>query len=485
MAGLGLGDVMGAGWREVGPALDAARGFLEGASGESLLRRVGGIVSSVPEVHAPDKRWFQKSFGRASVPSGEDLLAGKGLFYVAENRRLYLDCTAGHYQMTWGYAHPGLHALAIEAMQRGIVWDNHSNIPPAPVKRLAARLVEIANAGLPAPILDTVLLGVCTGSVACSAALKISLLHYAQNKGRVAPVFVVLNGNYHGTDLFAQRLRGMWPELFANVEVVPVEPNDAEQLERAFAQHGERVAGFWAEPVMMNREAILVQPGFLQLARRLCDRAGALMALDEIQTGFWFPEVMMFRRCGTVGSPDRVPFTGPTAGQASRATPALVPDFVVLGKGMTAGFHPLSALLYKGKLDCLAQYDAISTNGNAALAATIGLGCIALIEGEAERIGSVGGRYHEKMAGLCREFPDLLVEVRGAGHMSALKFRQREDALGFHRSAVERGLWVRAHAYHEGHSTALTKFALPLDEAVADFAVNAFRQLLEETPWTR
>ncbi len=458
MEQLTLDAMMGAGTR----ALDAAQAFLDGASRDVLLANVGRTIEAIPDADHPDKRWFQKSYGRSATPSGEDLLAGKGLFYIAENRRLYLDCTAGHYQMTWGYAHPGLQALAIEAMQRGIVWDNHSNIPQAPVKRLSERLVEIASSGLHAPALDTVLLGVCTGTVACAAAMKIALVQYAgEKKGRGAPVFVVLDGNYHGTDLFAQRLRGMWPELFANIEVAAVQPNIPDELEQAFARYGERVAAFWAEPVMMNREAILVRPDYLQLARRLCDHVGALVAIDEIQTGFWFPEVMMFRRLG------------------------IVPDFVVLGKGMTAGFHPLSALLYKSKLDCLAQYDAISTNGNAALAATVGLGCIALIREQAERIGGVGERYHQKMAGLCGEFPDLLAEVRGAAHMSGLKFRRREVALGFHKAAVERGLWVRAHAYHEGHSTVLTKFALLLDDAVADFAVAAFRQLLKDRPWRK
>lgn len=460
MTPLDLSTVMGQDWEGFGPSLDAARQFLDSNSAERLLAHVGKPVPALPAAHTPAKNWFQKSYGRSATPSGEDLLAGKGLFYVGENGRLYLDGTAGHYQMTWGYAHPELQALAIEAMQRGIVWDNHSNIPQAPVKRLAGRLVEIANSGFAEPVLDTVLLGVCTGTVACAAAMKISLLHYAkEKKGKGAPVFVALEGNYHGTDFFAQRLRGMWPELFANVEVAAVQPNAPEELEQVFARYGERVAAFWAEPVMMNREAILVRPDYLQLARRLCEQVGALMAIDEIQTGFWFPEIMMFRRFG------------------------IVPDFVVLGKGMTAGFHPLSALLYKSKLDCLAQYDAISTNGNAALAATVGLGCIDLIERHAATIGVVGERYHQKMAALCEEFPDLLAEVRGAGHMTGLKFRRREDALGFHCAAVERGLWVRAHAYHEGHSTVLTKFALILDDAVAHFAVGAFRQLLKDRPW--
>jgi len=470
MERLKLDDVMGDAAAEIGRAVDAARQFLEGTPRKDLLEQIGTTIEAVPQARHPDKRWFQKSFGRSASGSGEDLLTGSGLFYVTEDRRLYLDCTAGHYQMTWGYAHPELQALAMEAMRRGIVWDNHSNIPSGPVKRLAAKLVEIANRGGRPPdelqrdgeALNTVLLGMCTGSVACGAALKISLRHYASEKAaRGSPVFVVLDGNYHGTDLFGQRLRGMWSDYFTNVDVAPVEPNDYEELEGVFDRCGERVAGFWAEPIMMNRELIRLEEGYLKLARRLCDRVGALMAIDEIQTGFWFPEVMMFRRYG------------------------IVPDFVVLGKGMTAGFHPLSALLYRGKLDCLAQYDAISTNGNAALAASVGLGCIALVEREGERIGEIGRYYHGKMADLCAEFPELLLEVRGEGHLTGLKFRCREDALGFHRSAVERGLWVRAHAYHEGHSGVLTKFALPLDAEVADFAVDAFRQLLKDSPWRR
>jgi len=294
---------------------------------------------------------------------------------------------------------------------------------------------------------------VAMGTVACAAALKTMLVNH-QAPG--APVFVVLDGNYHGTDLFAQRLRGMWPEYFCNVEVVAVQPNDGDELAAVFAEHGERIAGFWAEPVMMNREAIPVEPEYLHLARQLCDETGALMAIDEIQTGFWLPEVIYCARIG------------------------LQPDFIVLGKGMTAGFHPLSALVYRGRLDVLEQYDAISTNGNAALAAYLALGCIALVERDAERIERMGAAWHAALAAIAAEFPRTLVEARGIGHMSGLKFRDREACLSFHRAAVARGLWLRAHAYHEGHSTILTKFALPLDEQVVEWTAGALRALLAE-----
>jgi len=452
----GFGDLMNDPSGAMALAIHAGREFLSAASASELLSQIGSTIAAVPRAAFPDKRWFQASYGRDVSDRPDDLLVGRGLFYLTEQGKLNLDCTGGHYQMTWGYDHPQLRALLLDGIDRGIVWDNHSNIPSAPVKRLAGKLVELANPGADLEALqadgerlNTVLLGTATGTVACAAAMKIQLVHYSRAKrGEGSPAFVVLDGNYHGTDMFAQHLRGMWPGLFADVEVVAVEPNDCEQLEATFSRLGERVAGFWAEPIMMNREAIEVEAGYLQLARELCDGVGALMAIDEIQTGFWYPEVFYTKRLG------------------------IVPDFIVLGKGLTAGLHPLSALLYKGKLDMLEQYDAISTNGNAALAAYMGLGCIELIERNAQHVGEMGERFHNGMAALAARFPETLQEVRGVGHLSGIKFHDREDALGFHRQAVAEGYWIRAHAYHEGHSTVLTKFALPMDAEVADHALG-------------
>jgi acetylornithine/succinyldiaminopimelate/putrescine aminotransferase len=459
-------DLMGPSAPDTARALEAAHAFLAGHDTAALLPLVGQEgVDSLPAAAFPDKRWFQKSYGRCVTDAPEDLLAGQGLFYLTEQRKLFLDGTAGHYQMTWGYQHPALTALLLDGIHRGIAWDNHSNIPAAPVKRLAEKLVAILNPGADLAAiqadgerLNTVLLGTATGTVACAAAMKIMLvMHRRRCSG--TPAFIMLDGNYHGTDLLAQRLRGMWPEFFTNLEVVSVQPNDPAELEAAFARLGERVAGFWAEPIMMNREAIAVDHEYLGLARRLCDESGALMAFDEIQTGFWYPEVLYTLRT------------------------RVEPDFVVMGKGLTAGLHPLSALVYRGKLDVLAQYDAISTNGNAALAAYLGLGCIELIERESERIGRMGERWHQGLVELVAEFPGVLQGASGEGHLSGLKFRDVKDALGLHKAALDRGLWLRAHAYHEGHSTVLSKFALPMDEEVAAFALGVLRDLIARRPW--
>ena len=450
-------------------SMAAARRFLREHSTRDLLSQVGQTVAAVPRCKTIDKAAIQDSYYGGTLDETDDLLAGQGLFYVTEQRKLFLDCTAGHYQMTWGYEHPVLMDALDEGIRNGIVWDNHSNIPQWPVKRLAQKLVEVVNPDCPElkngdfsqiirspERLNTVLLGTCTGSVAAEAALKIMLMHYQKAKPKEgAPVLVALDGNYHGTGMFAQRLRGMWPDLIHNVEFVAVQPNDSEELERVFSRYGARVAGLWAEPIMMNREVILVEPDYLRLARTLCDGAGALMAIDEIQTGLWMPGVLMFKQYG------------------------LTPDLVVVGKGLTAGFHPLSGLIYRGRLDILEQYDAISTNGGAALAAYMALANLALIEDERSRIERVHGYYAKALSTLAEDFPGRIARVHGQGLLTGLKFRRSDDALAFHKQCLDHGLWLRAHAYHEGHSTLLTKFALCVDEEAVDYFAARLRTLLE------
>ena len=449
-------------------AVEAAQGFLDRHETEDLLPLLGQTIEAVPAFHPIDKAVMQRSFHGGTPEATDDLLAARGLFYITEQRRLTLDCTAGHYQMTWGYHHPALVAAQREAESHGIVWDNHSNIPQWPVKRLAQRLVQIVNPDCPeiaggdagrimasSTRLNTVLVGVCTGSVACETGLKLMLVHHQQHKPTSAPPIVVtLNGNYHGTGIAMKHLRGMWPGMLAGLKTVSVEPNDCDALERLFTEHGEAIAGFWAEPVMMNREAILLDQGYLQLARRLCDEVGALLAIDEIQTGFWYPEVLMFRQYG------------------------ITPDIVVVGKGLTAGFHPLSGVIYRRELDTLAQYDSISTNGGASLAAYLALVNLAMIESSREHIQAVHSALDSRLADLVAEFPEALAGVHGKGLLAGLKFHSRETALAFHRRCVADGLWVRAHAYHEGHSTVLSKFALCVDHDVTDYFADRLRTAL-------
>ena len=438
--------------------MKAATQYLQSHSTKDLLERVGQRVPDVACCDSTDKQFLPSSYGGGRPNDGGDFLAGHGLFYLTEEGRLFLDCTSGHYQMLWGYNPPALCEAIHEAQQAGIVWDNHSNIPQWPVKQLAQRLETYANSAAGEDRLDKVLIGVCTGSSACAAALKMQLSYYEHRRdGEGPPVFIVLEGNYHGTDMFAQRLRGMWRDYVTNIVVATVEPNDIEELHAIFERYGPRVAAFWAEPVMMNREAILVQPEYLRVARECCDSVGAAMCIDEIQTGFWQPRIF------------------------SSAEFDFTPDMIVVGKGMTAGFHPLSGLLFKSRYDLLEQYDALNTNGGAALASYVALRSLDLVEAQADRIAPLGERVMNGFRKLAEKHADLLVEARGHGYLAGLKFKRDKDALAFHQRALENGIWIRAHAYHAGHSAILTKLGMPADETIIDFLVERFDALLAQS----
>jgi acetylornithine/succinyldiaminopimelate/putrescine aminotransferase len=465
---ISIADLAGPLGPDVCRAMAEAKAFLQGHDTRGLLDAIGRTVEGTAVRKTIDKAVMQKSYGGGKIGQTDDLLAGRGLFYITEQGRLFLDCTAGHYQMSWGYEHPVLTQVIRDGLAAGIVPDNHSNIPQWPVKRLAQKLIEAANPDCPElreadfskvmesrTRLNTVLLGIATGSVACEAALKIMLMYHERMKRPRPVVFVVLDGNYHGTGFFSQNLRGMWGLYIRNMKVVSVQPNDGRELEKVFKRYGERIAGFWAEPIMMNREAILVRTEYLQLARELTQGVGALMAVDEIQTGFWTPEVFMYKQYG------------------------IMPDIVIAGKGMSAGLHPLSAILYRRELDMLAQYDAISTNGNAALASLAALANIELLQRHGAQIDEAQEYYHTKLRDLAAQFPERIAAVHGNRSMTGLKFCKVEDAIAFHKRCVESGLWLRVHAYHPGHSTILCKFALCLEPTVVDEFIRRLRMLLE------
>lgn len=454
---LSLETVLGRRGPGIVAAMQAGARFLDARDTPALLNQVGGTIRSVPAFRTIDKSALQDSYGGNQSGPSDDFLVGRGLFYFDERRKLFLDCTSGHYQMLWGYNHPELCAAVEAASHMGVTWDNHSNIPQAPLKWLAHRLILLGNALGEKDPLDTVLLGVCTGSVACAAALKIQLRVFEQTRGRkILPVIVVLAGNYHGSDMLPQFMRGMWPGMTPRFELITLQPNDSESLEKAFRKQGSRVAGFWAEPVMMNREAIALEPDYLRLAQRWCRKTGALFCLDEIQTGFWQPEVFEYRAFG------------------------LQPDLVVLGKGMTAGFHPLSGVLFRHRHDVLEQYDAISTNGSAALPAFVALASLELIRERAAHIRAMARRIECGFQTLAAEFPARLEAAHGRGHLAGLKFREVEDAKRFQRALLADGLWTRVHAYHAGHRTVLTKLGLLADETVVEFVLERFRKLLKK-----
>jgi glutamate-1-semialdehyde 2,1-aminomutase len=105
---------------------------------------------------------------------------------------------------------------------------------------------------------------------------------------------------------------GILPAVLAEVVVAPA--NDAEALEAIFAAHAGQIAGVLIEPVLYSAGCIEIDREFLDTARRLCDRDGALLVFDEVMSGF---------RNGLSGAGGRV---------------GVVPDLGAYGKAVANGY---------------------------------------------------------------------------------------------------------------------------------------------------
>jgi acetylornithine/succinyldiaminopimelate/putrescine aminotransferase len=455
----------------------------------ALLPQVGRQV--VPAFGGGSKGATSKKFEASAQPEKAPLSA-LGYYRIGEDGRLMLIAKSEHYHAPLGHSFPG-YALLDTARALGIPNATHNNTRGHITRLLEMELVRTAHglapgdeAGLNAVLARTDMrtanrvLNLETGSLATEAALKMMLarFHVMQPDiappvypGRVPVVLVMGNedgtpqGNYHGTTILTQIMRGMWPEMgerLAQAGVMRVHalrPNNMQDLEEAFARFETapfKIAGFFHEIVMMNYGGLRLTPEFLQRAYALCERHDVPTLADEIQFCMWTPGHFMFREYG------------------------LRPSFVAIGKGFPGGEYPASRLIFSAALDCMAQFGALVTNGQEELASLAYLVTMRWAEANAERIGEVGEYYEQRMRDLARASEGAIVAVEGRRHMSTLAFRDLEEAKQFARLLVEDGFDISAQTYKaECPPAVLTKLPIIAGEDAVDLLIGRMERALK------
>jgi adenosylmethionine-8-amino-7-oxononanoate aminotransferase len=199
-------DLLGSQYIE---AMQTAYGFLKESSRDKLRSMIGRRLEFIPDFEIADKRAFVESYQK---PVQDDILTGYGMFKITESKVLQIDWTGGHYQLPLGYHFPGLDDLLDQARKLGIVDDTHNNTPGRAVKLLASELVrcvntfdgEVEDDKFRSIVNDDNRLNrvtsVDTGTVAAGTGLKSILYRFRELYEGLTPVFVVQEGNYHGTD---------------------------------------------------------------------------------------------------------------------------------------------------------------------------------------------------------------------------------------------------------------------------------------------
>lgn len=317
------------------------------------------------------------------------LVRGDGVWvWDAEGRR-YLDLLGGIAVNVLGHAHPTLNAaLCAQLGTLGHV----SNFFATPTQiGLAERLLELVQAPAGSAVFLT-----NSGTESNEAALKLVRRHADGKRPRV----LALEGAFHGRSMGALSLtyKSAYREPFAplpvDVEFLPF--GDTAALEAAFATDSDQIAALFLEPVQGEAGVRILPAGYLALARRLTTDAGALLVLDEVQsgmgrTGRWF------------------------AHHHEQLGGGMRPDVVTVAKGLGAGF-PVGALIAFGAqvAGLLGPGQHGTTFGGNPLAGAAGLATIAVIErdGLLDHVSTYGERLRQQIANL--NHPGI-AQVRGLG----------------------------------------------------------------------
>ncbi|WP_263732644.1 acetylornithine transaminase [Cellulomonas sp. SG140] len=369
--------------------MTAARHVAVGAGDDALPTATEG--GSVAEWTDRYTHAVMDTFG----PPQRVLVRGEGAWVWDADGRRYLDLLGGIAVNALGHAHPTLTA-AISA-QLGTL-GHVSNFFASPTQvALAERLLAIAGAPAGSRVFFT-----NSGTEANEAAVKLTRRHSAGARPRL----LALEGAFHGRSMGALALthkaayREPFEPLPPGVEFLPFGDSDA--LEAAFATDGEKVAALFLEPVQGEAGVRTLPPGYLALARRLTEQNGALLVLDEVQsgmgrTGRWFA------------------FQHPHIGGG------VVPDVVTVAKGLGGGF-PVGALIAFGEhaAACLGRGQHGTTFGGNPVAAAAALATMGVVErdGLLAHVRELGEWWR---AALASTGNPLVRAVRGEGLLIAVE----------------------------------------------------------------
>jgi ornithine--oxo-acid transaminase len=295
----------------------------------------------------------------------------------------YLDCLAAYSAVNFGHGHPELVAAARAQLDRVTLTSRaflHDQL-----EAFGAELVALARAANPD---FSTMLPMNTGAEAVETAIKTARRWGYRVKGVPdgAATIVVADGNFHGrtttivsfsTDPVARDGFGPFTPGF---RVVPY--GDAAALAAAV---DPTTVAVLLEPVQGEAGVVIPPVGYLAAARRVCDDAGALLVLDEIQSGLGRTGTTFACEPGAV-EPDGVR-----------------PDLVILGKALGGGIVPVSAVVSRADvLGVMTAGSHGSTFGGNPLACAVGRAVIRLLStGEHQRrAGELGGLLRERLAAM-------------------------------------------------------------------------------------
>lgn len=346
---------------------------------------------------------------------------GAGVWLEDASGKRYLDTCGGVAVSSLGHAHPRIVA-AFEREAKKLAWAHAGSFTTAAAEELAEQLVGASGGLARAQFLSG-------GSEVMELAMKIAYQYQCERGLPTKSTFISRRQSYHGSTLGtlsisgnAQRQSVFGPLLppaefvspcyaYRELRVGESEEQYATRLaqeldDKINALGSENVAAFFAETVVGSTNAAVPPvPGYFRKIKEVCERHDVLLILDEVMAGM-----------------------GRTGQMYAYADDGIVPDMVAVGKGLAAGYMPISALLVSDRVhSVMAQGSGVLGNGqthvNHPLACAIALEVQKVIA-EENLLATVRTRGEQLRSWLKESLADVetVGDVRGRGLFVGLEF---------------------------------------------------------------
>jgi adenosylmethionine-8-amino-7-oxononanoate aminotransferase len=309
-------------------------------------------------------------------------VSGAGIWLTDSNGKQYLDASGGAAVSCLGHGHPDVLA-AMHAQIDRLAYAHTSFFTTQVAEELAEHLVARAPQGMSHAYF------ISGGSEGVEAAMKMARQYFVETGQPQRSHFIARRQSYHGNTLGALSVGGnQWrrepfaPILIPATHVSACYPYREQQGHETPEQYGQRLAreldaaierlgsgkviAFIAETVGGATAGVLTPvPGYFKAVREVCDRHGVLLILDEVMCGMG--------RTGTLHACEQED---------------VVPDLLVVAKGLGGGYQPIGAVLAQKKIvEAMSQGSGFFQHGHTYLGHPVACAAALAVQQVIERDG--------------------------------------------------------------------------------------------------
>jgi len=371
---------------------------------------------------------LENSFGAHNYhPLDVVLTRGDGVWVYDVDGERYLDCLSAYSAVNQGHCHPRIVSTLVEQAQRLTLTSRafyNDQLGPFYEELCGFSGYEMA-------------LPMNTGAEAVETAIKAARKWGYTRKGVPADQaeIIVCAGNFHGrtTTIISFSTEAQYKAHFGPLTpgFVVIPYGDLDALAAAITP---RTVAFLVEPIQGEGGVITPPPGYLATAAALCRQHNVLFVADEIQTGL-----------------------GRTGKRFACDHEGVRPDVILLGKALSGGFYPVSAVLSDREvLGVFQPGDHGSTFGGNPLGAAIARTALRVLqdEGLIENAAALGAYFQQGLTALSSP---LVREVRGKGLLIGVDLNPTaKPARTYCQALRQRGILAK-----DTHDTVI-RFAPPL-----------------------